>query len=506
MNRTNRIIVNTIAQYVKTILCGIITLYSARLILQYLGVEDFGIYSLIAGVVAMLSFITNALSNTTQRFLSLYQGKQDDENVVRYLANSTYMHLALGVFLVILLLLLTRPIINYALVIPEERIHAATAVYIAVVVTLFFSFLSSPFKALTISHENIVFVSIVEFIDALLKLGIAIMLASINYDKLIFYGVMLALTQVVNLVLFVIYCIHKYGETRLIHHKWLAKEPIYELLGFAGWNVFNLGCTLGRMQGNAIIINRFVGTAANAAYGLGVQISSYLNYLSESILNAVRPQIIKAEGENDRERSFRLAFLSSKYSFILLACFSIPCIFEMPELLRIWLGEYPEYTVLLCRMFMISVMIDSLSIGLGIVNMSIGNLKEYALKINLLKFLSVFVAFCFMLLKDSVLVLAIVFIITEIICAFLRIVVMTKYSNTTVWEYLKEMIYRVALPFIINLAVVCAINFYIESGILRLLLAFLISCPSYLALCYVFSMAKEERDYVSRFISKKNIH
>ena len=107
MNRTNRIIVNTIAQYVKTLLCGIITLYSARLILQYLGVEDFGIYSLIAGVVAMLSFITNALSNTTQRFLSLFQGKKDDDNVVRYLANSTYMHLTLGAFLVILLLLLT---------------------------------------------------------------------------------------------------------------------------------------------------------------------------------------------------------------------------------------------------------------------------------------------------------------------------------------------------------------------------------------------------------------
>ena len=176
MNRTNRIIVNTIAQYLKTILCGIITLYSARLILQYLGVDDFGIYSLIAGVVAMLSFITNSLSATTQRFLSLYQGKQDNNSVVRYLANSIYMHLTLGVFLVVLLLLLTYPIVYHALVIPEERIGAATAVYIAVVITLFFSFLSSPFKALTISHENIVFVSIVDILDAVIKLGISILL------------------------------------------------------------------------------------------------------------------------------------------------------------------------------------------------------------------------------------------------------------------------------------------------------------------------------------------
>lgn len=502
MDRTKRIIVNTIAQYVKTILCGVITLYSARLILQYLGVDDFGIYSLIAGVVAMLSFITNALSATTQRFLSLYQGKQDDESVVRYLANSTYMHLALGVMLVLLLVLLTRPIINYVLVIPEERLDAATAVYLAVVFTLFFSFLSSPFKALTISHENIIFVSIVDFVDAILKLGIAILLSSISYDKLIFYGVMLALTQVLNFVLFALYCLRKYPETKLIHHKWLSKNTILEILGFAGWNVFNLGCTLGRMQGNAIIINRFVGTAANAAYGLGVQISSYLNYLSESILNAVRPQIIKAEGENDRDRSFRLAFLSSKYSFILLTCFSIPCIFEMPELLRIWLGEYPEYTILLCRMFMVGVMLDSLSIGLGIVNMSIGNLKEYALKINLLKFMSVFVAFFMMLVKDSVFVLALVFVLTEIICAFLRIVVMTKYSNTTVWSYIKEMATKLSLPFIFDIVLVSLINMYMDGGLFRLLFVFMVSCTSYLLTSYVFSMTKDERRYFSHFLKR----
>lgn len=502
MNRTNRIIVNTIAQYVKTLLCGIITLYSARLILQYLGVEDFGIYSLIAGVVAMLSFITNALSNTTQRFLSLFQGKKDDDNVVRYLANSTYMHLTLGAFLVILLLLLTRPIINYVLVIPDDRIQAATAVYLAVVTTLFFSFLSSPFKALTISHENIVFVSIVELIDAILKLGIAILLASINYDKLIFYGVMLTLTQVVNFALFVLYCIQKYRETRLIHHKWLAKDPIFELLGFAGWNVFNLGCTLGRMQGNAIIINRFVGTAANAAYGLGVQISSYLNYLSESILNAVRPQIIKAEGENDRERSFRLAFLSSKYSFILLACFSIPCIFEMPELLRIWLGEYPEYTVLLCRMFMIGVMIDSLSIGLGIVNMSIGNLKEYALKINLLKFSSVFVALLVLVLKTDIVYLAIVYLTTEFTCAILRLFVMLKYGTMKISEYIRDIIFNLSLPLFVEISILVLICSQLPIGVSRLLISLTIPVLLFLFLVYRLGMSESERGLLHSFFRK----
>lgn len=197
MNASNRVIVNTSAQFVKTFVSGIITLYSSRVILAGLGESDFGIYSLVAGIIAMLAFITNALSSTTQRFISYYQGRKDLQKVF---SNSVFLHLGLGIIVFVLFISLTPWLFSGFLNILPERIVAARFVYYMVIITLLITFITAPFKAVLIAHENIVFVSVVDTLDAFLKLGIALSLNYAFIDKLMYYGIMLLGIQFFNLL------------------------------------------------------------------------------------------------------------------------------------------------------------------------------------------------------------------------------------------------------------------------------------------------------------------
>lgn len=426
MDAKTRIVVNTSAQYLKTIICGVITLYSSRVILSSLGVDDFGIYSLVAGVVMMLSFLTNALSSTTQRFISYYQGAGELSKVKAALTNSLCIHVALGLVFAIIFLSLTPFLFNGFLNIAPNRMGAAASVYYAVIVTLFVSFITSPYRAVLISHENIVFISLLDTIDITLKLVVALSLSWVGFDKLVYYGWALLLIQFFDLLASAAFCYIKYEECTWPNFNEVSKPYLKGLLSFAGWNVYSLACTYGRTQGIAIALNKFLGTVVNAAYGIGLQLSSYVNYMSESLLNAIRPQIIKAEGADDRERMFFLAEKASKFSFFLLSLVTIPCIFEMPRLLELWLGPYPEEAQVFCCCFLLATLVDSLSIGLHTANQAIGNLKEFALVINTTKLLALPIACICLYMGMGVMAVGISYVSVEFLCTFLRIIVLKK--------------------------------------------------------------------------------
>lgn len=491
MDSKKRIAVNTLAQYAKTIISGIITLYSSRVILKSLGVDDFGIYSLIAGIIMMLSFLTNALSSTTQRYISYYQGKGIQREVSMYFCNSIFIHIFLGLILSLIFLAIT-PILTHYLNIPQGRMDAAIQVYYAVILTLFFALVTSPFRAVLISHENIIYISIMDVVDVILKLLIALSLSTIGFDKLLYYGWMLMLIQVFNFVVFSIYSFLKYCECIIPKIKYIELSKIKELLMFAGWNVYSLGCTLGRTQGISVALNIFVGTVANAAYGLGIQLSSYVNYMSESLLNAMRPQIMKAEGNNERGRMLLLSGRASKYSFFLLSLVSIPCIFEMPMLLHLWLGEYPDYGILFARMFMLAGIVDSLSIGLHVANQATGNLKQFSLIINTMKFATLPFAVISLYLSKNVWIVALLYIVIELFAAMMRIKVLSK-DGLNISTYIRSVLIRCFVPFVIY-SLICYLIISFNDGIHVLIAMFTIIPILYLFLIYYLGLETSERE------------
>lgn len=495
MNAPNRVIVNTSAQFAKTFVSGIITLYSSRVILASLGENDFGIYSLVAGIIAMLAFITNALSSTTQRFISYYQCQQDLKKIF---SNSVFLHLGLGLLAFLVFASLIPWLFNGFLNISPDRLSAAKFVYFTVIFTLLVTFITSPFKAVLIAHENIVFVSVIDTLDAVLKLAIALTLNYAFMDKLMYYGLMLLGIQFFNFFLISLYAFKHYDECCIPRISYFSKDYLKKLTSFASWNVYSLGCTLGRTQGLAIVLNKFLGTVANAAYGIGIQISSYVNYMSESLLNAIRPQIVKAEGEGLRERVFNLSVVASKFSFFLLSWLSIPCIFEMPKLLQLWLGNPPEGSVLFCRMFLLAGLVDSITIGLHIANQAIGNLKVFALIINTSKLLVLPISIIGLICGLDATCVAVAYVGMELLTALARIAILKK-DGLTVSLYLKGVFAKLTFPLLICLIVNTLCITHICS-VVRIIYTFVISFTIYPISIYMFGMTDSEKNKINNLI------
>ena len=452
MTSQQRILVNTAAQYTRTIINVCLSLYSTRLILAALGQTDYGIYSVVAGVVAMLSFITNALVSTTQRYLSFNHGRGDKHKVYQVFGNSVLLHVMIGLGLFVLLSALAHPIIYSFLNIEPVRQNAALAVYFAAVIMLQLTFLTAPFRALYIARENIVYISIIDVLDGVFRLLIAIFLTFIvSYDKLILYAVLLLGISVFNLIAFSVFALRHFEECHIPRWKEWDGQYIKNLSSYAGWTVYSTGCIIARTQGIAIIINRAFGSAVNAAYGVAQQVTGAVHFVAVSISNAMSPQIMKAEGAGDRKRMLALSEALSKYATLMMAIVVIPLVFEMQGALEFWLKDVPDYAVMFCRYVLIASVCDQLTIGLGTANQSIGRIRNYSLTVNTIKVLTLPAAWAclqFGLPVDSVMWC---YVSIEIICAATRLPFLKVTAGLDVWHFVRNVILRSIFP-------ICAIT------------------------------------------------
>lgn len=499
MKSHNRIIINTIAQYVRSIANMLFSLIATRFILKNLGVDDYGIYTLIAGVVSMISFMSNALVVTTQRYLSVSQGIKDNWRMSEVFNTSFFIHLIIAIAIFVILEVIFPFLFNGFLIIPEERLGAAKYLYQTTVAVIVVSFISSPYRASIISHENIVYTSIIEIVDGLLKLVIAIGLSYIAYDKLKFYGTTLVCIYLFNLLAWIIYAKNRYLECKNINIKKVSLPLVKEIMGFATWTIYTIGCVTGRSQGIAIIINKFMGAAVNAAYGLALQVSGAVITLSQSLLNAINPQLMKAEGAGDRNKMLRFSEIESKFAFFMLTAMVIPSVFEMPQLLELWLGTVPEYAVMFCRMTMLATCMDMLTIGLNSANQAIGDIKRYSVVIYTVKFSTLlFVLFSF-LSVNNVMLSCIIYVVVEFVSSILRIPFLFKTAGLDVKGFVSR-VFRYEIFPIIVLIVTCYLITYLLDYHYRFLLTFVISVPLYSISIYAWGLAPDERNIVNKII------
>ena len=470
----------------------ILGLYSTRLVLQILGVNDYGVFSLVAGVVTLLSFFTSALASATQRFLSYYQGTKDIKQIRELFSNCLLLHIILGLFVVVVLESVGPFLFNGFLNIDPSRIGAARVLYQVVIFNLLVSFLTAPFTALAISHENIVFTSIVGISDAVLKLVFVLLLNFIPFDKLIVYGSSILLIHIIDLVAQAIYCKISYKETTIFGFSSVNKQFLKEFSSFTGWSLYNTGCNIGRTQGVAIILNKFYGTAVNAAYGLSASVVSYVSVISQSLINAISPRIMKMEGGGNRERMLWLCALESKVAFFLLSALSIPVMFELTTILTIWLGKVPQYAEILCCMGLITTLADMTTTGLSLANFAMGKLKNFSLYVYSIKLLTIPAAIVCLYLYDSIVSLVLVYIAVEIIEATVRLPFMKKNGGISITGYLKRVHLRLVLPTVIMVAVCWTLTtFFTFTG--RFIVTFVVAIIVYVPSVYLFGLTTEEK-------------
>ncbi len=440
MKRSSKVIVNTGILYVKMIITIVISLLSTRWVLMALGEEDYGIYSLVGGVIAMFSFLNTALSSATQRFLSFEIGRGNSKSIKEVFYNSIILHLGCGIILALIFLLGGQYLIDYVLTVPQEKVEQAKFVLMSMSISTFFVVISAPYQATMNAHENMLIISIIDIVYAIGKLLLAIYLLYYIGDSLKLYSIGIMLLSLMSLFISCIYCIIKYKET---HFKWhIIKNFNYikNIGSYLGWLLFGFVCSLGRVQAVPILLNILFGVVVNAAYGIANQINSQLSFFSNSLLRAIRPQIIQSEGECNTNRMIFLSFTACKFAFFGLSCFVIPLILNINYILGLWLDTVPYYTATFTIIILIISLVNQINAGAFIANESKGNIRSFQIVTGCLDLMALPIGYImsavtkkpyWMLLVSLILVVLTHFVAIKITCKLLSLEISMFFKSVT---------------------------------------------------------------------------
>ncbi|RGD15122.1 hypothetical protein DW665_17225, partial [Parabacteroides sp. AM25-14] len=344
-----RIAKNTLFLYMRMLLIMGVTLYTSRVVLQVLGVEDFGIYNVVGGVVSIISFFISSLSNVSQRYMNIGLGKQDIQEVEHAFRQSFTLMWMLSTMLLLFGETFGLWFVYNKLVIPPDRMVAALWVYQFSLVSVLSAINQVPLMGAIVAHEKMNMYAYLGLFEAFARLLIAYLLkVSATFDSLILYGMLTALVSVITWLFYAVYCVRSFSECKLRFYWDLSL--VKDMSRFIGQNLFGCFAWSAGIQGTNILLNLFFGPAVNAARAVSVQVSAVVTRFTENIMTAVKPQIIKSYASGDREYMIVLIEKSSKYAYFLAALFAIPVMIEIEFILKVWLGQVPEHTVAFTRL------------------------------------------------------------------------------------------------------------------------------------------------------------
>lgn len=377
----SKIAKNTMMLYFRMLLNMIVSFYTSRIVLDALGIDDFGIYNVVGGIVVLFTFLNTAMSSATQRFLTFELGKKSGvERLSKVFSTSLNIHVLISFFIVILSETIGLYFLNEFMVIPSERMVAANVVYQCSILSCIMGIMTLPFNAIIVSYEYMDVFAWISIFDVILKLVIAYLLYITFFDKLIVYSVLLFLVTLITSIIYVLYCYKKFPECkyRCVRDRSLFKS----MCSFAGWNLIGNFAYICFTQGLNILLNMFFGPAVNAARGIAVQMQGVIGRFAGSFQIAVNPQITKKYAANNMDGMYLLLYKSSKISFFLLFIVSYPIILQTENILNFWLVDVPNYTVSFFRIIICISMIEVLANPLNIGAQATGKVKKYQIILN----------------------------------------------------------------------------------------------------------------------------
>lgn len=370
-----RIAKNTLLLYFRMLFMMAVSLYTSRVVLNTLGIEDFGIYSVVGGITTMFSFLNSAMSSSTQRYMTFALGKGEILQLRKVFQMSLNIHWLIALLMLILGETIGLWFLKEKMVIPLERQDAAFWVYQFSVATMIIMIISVPYNAAIIAHEKMSAFAYISVMEVLLRLGIVYLLYFTRSDKLIFYVALLFATQLLLRIIYGFYCKQNFEET---HYEWRWDKNLFkEMLGFAGWNLWGGLAGVFFTQGLNILLNIFFGPAVNAARGIAVLVQGAVAQFSSNFQTALNPQITKSYAKGDLVYMRSLIFRSSKFSFLLLATISFPIFIQADILLSTWLGVVPDYTVTFVRLMLCITVIDAMAGAFMVAAQSTGRIRIY---------------------------------------------------------------------------------------------------------------------------------
>ncbi|OEY65163.1 polysaccharide biosynthesis protein [Marinobacter sp. X15-166B] len=367
--------------YFRQLLILVVSLYTVRIVLDELGVEDYGIYGAIGGIVALSTFLPGSLAQATQRFFSFALGEQNDERLKKTFSVNLVLYASVALFAFIILQTVGLWFVDAELAVPEGRFEAAKVLYHCATLTFLVSVITSPFMAIIMAHEDMTLYAYVSILEAFMKLGVVFMLQYIAWDKLEIYGLLVLCVGVVNAILYIGICLYRYEECQFRKIYW-DSALLKEIIGFTGWTVFGQISTIARTHAVTVLLNQSFSPAVVAARALSVQIASQVNIFSGNFNASLYPPIIKSYAANQRQEMYGLITGGSKITFFLLWLFALPMMVEMETILGIWLTTVPSDTVLFAQLALVEALILSVSMPLTAAARAPGKMKAYELTLG----------------------------------------------------------------------------------------------------------------------------
>lgn len=439
MNDQNRRIVkNTVAQYCRIIITAILAILSSRYILQGLGIDSYGVFSVVAGFISLFGFLNNSLLVAVQRFISYEIPTSNRDNINKIYNTSSFIHIVLACIILLLGETLGLYFIKHQMTFPSGQLDNAIIVFQCVMVSFIFNIISIPQQAVLVAYEKIQVFSIIGIVESVLKFICALTLKYYTGNKLVYYAVIFL---VISISIRILYTVIVQLNFRFLKNKFRPdKAYLQQLSHFASWNTFGAVANLGKVQGVNVLLNMFFGTAVNAAYGLANQLNSQFVFFHSSIFQAANSQVIQAYRNNDKERLTTLVDQTTKYAFLLYAIATITVFVTSHDLLFLWLDDVPEYCNVFVRLMIINSAIELFSTPLMFIVQASGKIKNYFILISVILLLILPFSYIALRLGCDPQVVLVITIFINILALFIRLLYSSKVVNYDAKGYLVRVI------------------------------------------------------------------
>lgn len=497
-----RIAKNTLLLYVRMLFLMLISLYTSRVILNALGVEDYGIYNVVGGFVSLFTVLCGSLSTSISRFITFELGKKNNiEKLNRIFSTAVSIQAVLASIILVIAEIIGMWFINSKMVLPPERIYAAYWVFQFSVLTFCIQLLSVPYNAAIIAHERMSAFAYISIIEAVGKLMVAYAITIGQNDRLIMFGLLIAIIQIFIRFLYGIYCSRHFEECRW--HPIVDKPLISEMFGFAGWTFIGSSAIHLRDQGGNILINLFFGPTVNAASGISMKVNSVVQQFVLYFMMAINPQIIKSYAKGEYNYMFKLIFVGSRASFYLILLLSLPVLLNTETILYLWLGDVPKHTSAFVKLLLILLMSDTLSNPIITAQSATGKIRNYQIVVGgalLMNLPIVYIFFKLGYAAEYSLITAIAF---SQICLFLRLYMFKmNVKSFSIKQFLVQVYLNVIIVSIVASFIPIVIAKNIETNILSLLYLSVICIITTSLSIFFLGLRSKERLIVLGHISK----
>lgn len=497
---SKRLAKNTMMLTFKMLFLLVINLYTSRILLKALGVDDYGIYNVIGGIVTMFSIISGSITAAITRYITFHLGKGNEAQLSKIFSTAVIIQSSLATIVVLLAETVGLWFLNSQMNIPADRMVAANWVYQLSIITFAINLISIPYNASIIAHEKMSTFAYISLYEGVIKLIIAYTIFISPIDTLIFYALSLCFLAVSVRIIYTIYCKCKFKECTM---KWVFdKTLIKEMFGFAGWNFIGAAAGLLRDQGGNIVINIFCGAGANAARGIAYQVNHAVHSFLSSFTTAMHPQITKSYASENKSYFMSLLFCGSKLSYFILLVLSLPIILNTEYIVKLWLGQNPEYTTTFIQLVLALSMSEAISTPLITAMLATGNIKRYQIIVGGLNIMNLPISYILLRYGMSPNYVFITAIIISQLCLYARLILLRSMINLNSIKFLKDVYFRIIITSVLSIVPPMVIKTYYPTNLSIFILVSAVSVISTIFCIWLTGLTKNECEFVKKQAGK----